>query len=323
MALKISIIIPAYNASATILKCLFSLHEQTIMPWEIIVVDDGSSDNTMELAKGYATVVKNMNKKGAGGARNYGASIASGEILAFTDSDCILPQAWIQRMSEAFCEEGVAAVAGGYISHEGNSFVGNFAFLELSERRKNFNKYVETAPSNNFAIKRNIFEEIGGFPEIFATASNEDLVFSFRASRKYKIRWLHNNGIKHYFQSSIKGYLAQQYKFARDTVRMYSIFPEIRNVKTHQGCLIYFETIAAFVTFILILKPWPWFSAALCVLWCMNFKLLAKVYKVLGPSSLLKSLLFIPIRDFNWVRGIIGGMIMVTFSYFEVLKCNN
>jgi len=323
MGLTISVIIPAYNAAETILPCLLSLRAQAFTPHEIIIVDDASSDNTVEIAKSYATVIKNNRNKGAGGARNAGAAVASGEVLAFTDSDCILPPLWLQKISEALKEEGVGAVAGGYIRHEGKSFIGNFAHLELLRRRKDFKKYVETAPSNNFSVRKDIFDAIGGFPELFATASNEDVVFSFKISRKCKIRWFYDNGIGHHFRETVGGYLTQQYRFARDTVVMYAIFPEIKKVKTHQGYLIYFEALVTGLTLVALFRPWPWFLLGIFSLWCLNFPLFLDIYKAMGLKSTIKTAIFLPIRDFNWIRGVIGGFLITAGMYFKGNKVNN
>jgi glycosyltransferase involved in cell wall biosynthesis len=323
MDLRISVIIPAYNAAETILPCLLSLHTQAFAPHEIIIVDDGSNDNSVEIAKNCSTVIKNNRNKGAGGARNAGAAVASGEIFAFTDSDCILPPLWLQKISEAFKEDGVGAVAGGYLRHEGRSFIGNFAHLELLRRRKDFRKYVETAPSNNFSVRKDIFDAIGGFPELFATASAEDVVFSLKISRKCKIRWLYDNGIGHQFRETVKGYLAQQYRFARDTVVMYAIFPEIKKVRTHQGYLIYFEALLAALTLAALLKPWPWFLLGVFSLWCLNFPLFFDVYKAMGLKSTIKTAMFLPIRDLNWIRGIITGFFMAAMMSFKDNKINN
>jgi glycosyltransferase involved in cell wall biosynthesis len=317
MGLTISVIIPAYNAAETILPCLLSLRAQAFTPHEIIIVDDGSSDNTVEIAKSYATVIKNNRNKGAGGARNAGAAVASGEVLAFTDSDCVLPPLWLQKIFKALEEDGVGAVAGGYLRHEGKSFIGNFAHLELLRRRKNFKPYVETAPSNNFAVRRSIFDEIGGFPELFATASSEDIVFSFKISRKCKIRWLYDNGIGHHFRETVKGYFAQQHKFARDTVVMYAVFPEIKKAKTHQGYLIYFEAMITVLTLLALFKPWPWFLLGIFFLWCINLPLLWDICLALGPKATIKTALFVPLRDFNWIRGVAAGFFATAAKSFK------
>lgn len=98
---KISVIIPAYNREKTIKRCINSINKQTVQPFEIIVVDDGSSDHTVEILDklkseyGYLRVIK-QNHRGAQAARNLGILNAKGEYIAFLDSD----DEWLPQMLE-------------------------------------------------------------------------------------------------------------------------------------------------------------------------------------------------------------------------------
>src|SRR3990167_4182565 len=92
MAKKVSLIIPAYNEEEVIGNCLKSLLKQTFKPLEIIVVDDGSTDNTISIVKNCQLPTVNcqlfcQKHLGPGSARNLGASKAKGEILIFVDAD--------------------------------------------------------------------------------------------------------------------------------------------------------------------------------------------------------------------------------------------
>jgi len=89
----VSVIVPAYNAARTLGACLEALGQQT-MPreqYEIILVDDGSTDDTAQIAGRYAgvKVLKLARNRGAAAARNAGIAAAQGELLLFTDADCI------------------------------------------------------------------------------------------------------------------------------------------------------------------------------------------------------------------------------------------
>ena len=95
---KISVIIPAYNASGTIDACLDSVKQLDPPALEIIVVDDASTDNTAFLAtQKDVQVIRLERNQGPGQARNKGANKALGEYIAFTDSDCIVPRDWVER----------------------------------------------------------------------------------------------------------------------------------------------------------------------------------------------------------------------------------
>jgi len=100
----ISVIIPSYNEEENIESCLKSLHNQTLprSQYEIIVVDGNSKDNTRKLAEPLADQVIIQTSKKVGGARNDGVGIAKGNIIATTDSDCILPSDWLEVIKGSF-----------------------------------------------------------------------------------------------------------------------------------------------------------------------------------------------------------------------------
>ncbi|MBI5205634.1 MAG: glycosyltransferase family 2 protein [Nitrospirae bacterium] len=100
----VSVVIPAYNAQKTIAACLDSLMKQDYPgDYEVIVVDDGSSDSTPDIISGYERVrlMKQANA-GPAAARNKGAMDAKGEIILFTDSDCVPEGNWITEMMAPF-----------------------------------------------------------------------------------------------------------------------------------------------------------------------------------------------------------------------------
>lgn len=304
--LEVSVVIPAYNAERTIGRCLEALQNQTVAPLEIIVVDDGSTDSTACLASGKIQVIANSRSKGAGGARNAGAMRARGDIVAFIDSDCVAPRDWLEKICRSFQKEEVVAVAGGYSHHDGDSFIGQYAFLELARRRSTFPDYVLTATSNNFAVKREIFLAIGGFPEIFKRATLEDMILSFQVSRMGKIRWLRDNGVGHHFHDTYRGYLRQQFYFALDTVVTYWNFPEIIGARTHQGFLIYVETLLTGIAMLMVFYP-PALLTFIVMIYLLNIFLAVDLYRKMGVVALGKLLAFIPIRNLNWVIGTLSG----------------
>ena len=88
---KISIIVPAYNCEGTIEKCILSVINQSFLDWELILIDDGSIDNTREICRRYADSIKiflySQQNSGVSSARNFGIKKATGEYLLFVDSD--------------------------------------------------------------------------------------------------------------------------------------------------------------------------------------------------------------------------------------------
>src|SRR3989338_7677744 len=94
----ISVIIPVYNAARTLFNCLDSIFNLDYTDFEVIIVNDCSTDNSLDIAKQYNVKIINHEKNfGPGVARNNGAKIANGSILAFTDSDCEVPRDWLRK----------------------------------------------------------------------------------------------------------------------------------------------------------------------------------------------------------------------------------
>jgi len=110
----ISIIIPTYNEEKNIERCLKSLENQTVPrnEFEVIVVDGQSKDRTADFAKKYADKVIQQKSKSVGGARNDGANISKGEIIATTDADCVLSKNWIELIKKNFKRKNVVGIYG-------------------------------------------------------------------------------------------------------------------------------------------------------------------------------------------------------------------
>ncbi|MCX8169859.1 MAG: glycosyltransferase, partial [Candidatus Methanomethyliaceae archaeon] len=111
--IEVSVVIPTYNEERNIVRTLYFLSNQTIPreKYEIIVVDGGSKDRTVELASKYADKVIYQRSRGVGGARNDGAYIARGRIIIHTDADVIVERDWIEKILKKF-SNGVIAVCG-------------------------------------------------------------------------------------------------------------------------------------------------------------------------------------------------------------------
>ncbi len=117
--MKISVIIPVYNSETTIIPCLESLVQQSVSPLEIIIVNNNSSDGTINKIKEYITEIKkphiiltSESKQGPAAARNKGIQLASGGIIAFTDSDCVVRKDWIKNAIAIYEKEDIDLVGG-------------------------------------------------------------------------------------------------------------------------------------------------------------------------------------------------------------------
>jgi glycosyltransferase involved in cell wall biosynthesis len=168
--MKISVIIPTYNEERSIQDCLGSLDKQKYSDFEVIVVDDGSTDETMERVNSFSSRnfqlrVLKQKHKGAGAARNLGASEAHGDILVFVDADMTFERVFLRKLVAPI----VAGKAGGTFS--GEEFVSNWENVwsrswnineGWKERRRH--KKIDLNSQKVFrAIKKSLFVKAGGF----------------------------------------------------------------------------------------------------------------------------------------------------------------
>ena len=114
-----ALVIPALNEEETIGDCLVSLRRMDYPPErrEILVVDNGSTDRTAEIIKSFPVRYLWEERRGFSAARNKGVKASKGEILAFTDADCIVSRGWLRELAQAFEEESVGGVAGEIVTY--------------------------------------------------------------------------------------------------------------------------------------------------------------------------------------------------------------
>jgi glycosyltransferase involved in cell wall biosynthesis len=164
----ISVIIPAFNSELTIKGCISSIKSQQFPKekFEIIVVDDESTDHTVQVAKeAGADKVITIQHSSSGTARNTGSKQARGKILAFIDSDCIAQDGWLKTIEKEF--ETNQVIGGPILNGKTNSIVAWAEYLmefsDYNEHKKR--SFVNFVPACNQACTKEIFEKIGGFRE--------------------------------------------------------------------------------------------------------------------------------------------------------------
>jgi len=187
----ISVIVPAYDAEETVGLCLDALASQTVCrdAYEIIVVDDGSTDGTLSVAAGHDVVVLHQAHAGPAVGRNLGAGEARGDLLLFTDADCVPAPDWIEQLAGAFADPQVVGAKGAYRTHQ-KALVARFVQLEYEERYARMLPLpqIDFVDTYSAAYRRDVFLENGGFDARFPTASVEDQELSFRlAAQGYRL----------------------------------------------------------------------------------------------------------------------------------------
>ncbi|MFN0140822.1 MAG: glycosyltransferase family 2 protein [Pyrinomonadaceae bacterium] len=188
----VSVIIPNYNYANYVCEAINSALDQTYENLEIIVVDDGSADNSAEIFKGYGDKITTIFQQNAGvsAARNNGVKHSSGEYVAFLDADDFwLPQK-IEKQVNLFESEkdlGLVHVGVEEIDANGNMLRTRLDGMSGAVSREFllFERSVVLGGGSGFALPRRIFDEVGGFDLDLQTSADWDLFF--RVSRAYNI----------------------------------------------------------------------------------------------------------------------------------------
>jgi glycosyltransferase involved in cell wall biosynthesis len=171
--MKLSVIIPCFNAADTISVQLEALaNQQWSEPWEIIVSDNGSTDETVAIVEGYKQRLPNLRivdssaRRGAAHARNVGASFATGKALAFCDGDDEIAAGWVSTMGEALAKYDFVAGKRDYTKLNEPWILENRCLIQVDELpRYHYPPYLSHASSSTLGIKRSIHQTIGGFDE--------------------------------------------------------------------------------------------------------------------------------------------------------------
>jgi lipopolysaccharide/colanic/teichoic acid biosynthesis glycosyltransferase/glycosyltransferase involved in cell wall biosynthesis len=229
---RISVIVPAYNAANTIDHCLNALADQTIAAedYEIIVVDDGSSDETCGRVKAHAGVqLVTQPHAGPAAARNLGAQRAKGDVLLFTDADCAPGREWIERMLGPFDNREIVGVKGAYVTRQ-REIVARFVQLEYETRYQRMarHRYIDFIDTYAAGYRRGVFLANGGFDSIFPSASVEDQELSFRLARQgYKMVFVPEASVCHLgHPGSIQAYWRRKFRIGYWKVLVTKRHPE-------------------------------------------------------------------------------------------------
>ncbi len=220
----VSAIIPSYNSEKTIKKCLDALNSESAKNYEIIVADDGSTDNTATIIRSFKNVkFFKRPHKGPASARNFGAKMAKGGILLFTDSDCEPDKNWIAEMAAPFSDKNVVGVSGTYRTRQ-KELAARFAQYEIGERHKKMAmaKSIDFIGTFSAGYRKEIFGRFGGFDESFSTSAGEDPELSFRmAEAGHKMVFAPNAFVYHSHPDTLWKFLRQKYRNAYWRVAVY------------------------------------------------------------------------------------------------------
>jgi glycosyltransferase involved in cell wall biosynthesis len=196
MSPKISVVIPTYNNAALLRETLDGVYAQSFRDFEVIVIDDGSTDDTASSVKNYGQNIRyvHQSNQGPAAARNKGASLARGEIIAFCDHDDVWNPRHLETMLRCFSEHPEAAMCFGDAEYFGTGIAGGARHIHPKVLRAMLNKKVATrrlwqcwvASMSVVAVRKSAFDALGGLhAKIWAL---DDLHFYLRLAARFEVR---------------------------------------------------------------------------------------------------------------------------------------
>jgi GT2 family glycosyltransferase len=232
---RISVVVCTHNGARHIQKCLAALEHLDHPNYEVIVVDDGSTDNTAALARRSTIKLIQTENRGLSAARNTGLQAASGEVVAYLDDDAYPDRDWLKHVTLALLNSDYAGVGGPNIPPDGTSRVaecvahapGGPAHVLLSDTE------AEHIPGCNMAFWRKALLEVGGFDPQFRTAGDDvDLCWRLQA-QGWTLGFSPSAVIFHHRRESLRAYWKQQVGYGKAEALLERKWPEKYNAAGH------------------------------------------------------------------------------------------
>ena len=188
-SLHVTVIIPTYNRPSLLQRTLSAVLDQTYDRYEVVVVDDGSDSEQREFLEAFAGRNQKLRvifqeNQGPAAARNRGWETATGDVVAFTDDDCLPPTNWIERLVQGYQEHPEVAGVGSWIGPleseiEGNVFARHHAFknrqiYQIPNHPVKGGADLHVGGTGSMSYRRFVYDEFGGFDEGFPLAAGED-----------------------------------------------------------------------------------------------------------------------------------------------------
>ncbi len=225
---RVSVVVCAYNAERTMEACLASLEVLNYPNYEVVVVNDGSQDRTLQIAESfpYCRIISQENK-GLSVARNVGAAAADGEIVAYTDSDCVADPDWLTYLVARMEEGGLAACGGPNFPPPENALVpaavavspGGPTHVLISD------EVAEHIAGCNMAFRRDALLALGGFdPRYRAAGDDVDICWRFQDAG-HTIGFSPSAIVWHFRRNTVRAYLNQQRGYGKAEALVYAKHP--------------------------------------------------------------------------------------------------
>jgi GT2 family glycosyltransferase len=232
---SISVVLCSHNGEETIRDACEALNRLDYPDYEVIVVNDGSTDATPEIVKGYGFRLINTTNRGLSSARNLGMESAGGEIIAYLDDDAYPDPHWLKYLAVAFLGKNYGGLGGPNISPAGDGFIadsvsnapGNPTHILLTDQD------AEHIPGCNMAFRKSALQEVGGFDPRFRIAGDDIDVCWRLQEQGWKLGFNPAAMVWHHRRNSVMAFLRQQLNYGKAEGLLERKWPEKYNAYGH------------------------------------------------------------------------------------------
>jgi GT2 family glycosyltransferase len=232
---RVSVVVCTYNGAKTLRECLAGLSALDYPDYEVIVVDDGSTDASAAIAQAFPCRLVRTENRGLSRARNTGLELATGSIVAYIDDDAYPDPHWLRYLATTFLRGGHAAVGGPNLAPPGDGWIaecvanapGNPVHVLVSDRD------AEHIPGCNMAFRRSALEAIGGFDPQFRVAGDDvDLCWRL-TDAGHTIGFSPAAVVWHHRRNSLRAFWRQQRGYGRAEGMLQRKWPERHDLDGH------------------------------------------------------------------------------------------
>ncbi len=222
----VSVVVPVRDAAGTLPGCLQALAGLNPAPLEILLLDNGSTDGSLAILRAFAarragvpTRVLEESRPGAAAARNAGIREARGDVVAFTDADCLPDAAWLEHLTLPFADPSVGAVAGRVTAAPPASTLELFSALltlrspEAPARHVRWTPWDGGFPTANLAVRRGLLNAVGGFDADLAVSGEDYDLCARLYEQGAAIAYTPEAAVAHRHRTTLRGLLRQAFGF--------------------------------------------------------------------------------------------------------------
>jgi O-antigen biosynthesis protein len=225
---RVSVVVCAYNAERTMDQCLASLERLNYPDYEVVVVNDGSRDRTLEISEcyPYCRIISQENR-GLSVARNVGAEAANGDIVAYTDSDCVADPDWLNYLVATMETKHLVACGGPNFPPPEDDMVPEAVAVSPGAPCHVLldDEIAEHIAGCNMAFRRDVLLDLGGFDPIYRAAGDDVDICWRLQDAGHAIGFSAAATVWHFRRNTVKAYIGQQKGYGKAEALVFAKHP--------------------------------------------------------------------------------------------------